>query len=252
MYNKITELLKTSENAALCIITQTKGSTPRKVGSKMLVYNSGKIEGTIGGGTLEKKVIEDALQILKTGEPNYFHHNLLIDHNMGCGGTVDIYIEPILKKKKLYIFGGGHVGKSLGLFAYMLNFDVVVIDDRSEIFETWDKEKFELINRNHTDILPEIDFNENSFVTIMSYTHEIDRDVTAYCAKQNLAYLGLISSTRKVKKFTDYYLENKILTQQQIDKIDMPMGVKINCETPEEIAISILAKLIDVRGKKNE
>jgi len=250
MFDKISKLQNSLENAALCIITNTKGSTPRKIGSKMLVYANGTIAGTIGGGALEKQVIEDALNVLKSGEPKSFEHCLAVDLNMSCGGSVDVYIEPIIKKKKLYIFGGGHIGKVLAKFSKDLDFDVTVIDERENIFEGWKTENLNLINRHYSEVFNEIIFDENTFITVLSYTHENDKAITEFCAKQKFAYLGTIASKRKAKLFTDYFLENKVLIQEQIDKIDMPMGIKINSETPEEIAISILAKLIDVRGNK--
>jgi xanthine dehydrogenase accessory factor len=248
MYENIVKISKSTQKAALCIITQTKGSTPRKVGSKMLVYDDGKILGTIGGGALEKQVIDDAIEVIKSGEPKYFTHCLAVDLNMSCGGNVDIYIEPILKKKKLHIFGAGHIGKVLAKFALELDFQVTVIDERENIFETWEKEKFEIINKHFSEIREQLVFDENLYITVLTHTHENDKEITGFCAKQNFAYLGMIGSKRKIKQFSDYFLENKALTQEQIDKINMPMGIPIYCQTPEEIAISILAKLIDVRG----
>src|SRR5207249_1981971 len=106
-----------------------KGSTPREAGAKMLVYRSGNIFGSIGGGDLEKKVIANALDVLESKTSSTFKHDLLHQHNMCCGGSVEIYIEPIMKKNKLYIFGAGHTGHALAKYAIDFNFDVVLIDD---------------------------------------------------------------------------------------------------------------------------
>lgn len=248
MYDKIINASKSAKKSAICIIIQTKGSTPRKVGAKMLVYEDGKIEGTIGGGALEKQVIDDALEIIENGEPKFFSHNLDSDLNMNCGGNVDVYIEPIQKKKKLYIFGAGHIGKVLANLAYTLDFEITVIDERENIFNNWETEKFAIINKHFTEAFKELHFGNEMFITVLTHTHENDRDITSFCAKQKFAYLGMIGSKRKIKTFIDYNLEKKLLTQEQINEINMPMGVPIKCQTPEEIAISILAKLIDVRG----
>ena len=132
IYEKLIPLCKSRKNSALCILVSAKGSTPRKIGAKMIVDEDGKIQGTIGGGDLEKKVIENALKTIENKTPQLFRHDLLHQHNMCCGGTVDIYIEPILKKDTLYIFGAGHTGQALAKFANELSFEVVVIDNRKE------------------------------------------------------------------------------------------------------------------------
>ena len=130
IYEKIIEIQKGSKNAVVCTVVNTKGSTPRKVGAKMVVYESGKIFGTIGGGELEKAVIKNALEQIKENEPKIFRHDLLHQHGMCCGGTVDIYIEPIRMKNKLYIFGAGHTGQALAKYAVNFQFEGVLIDDR--------------------------------------------------------------------------------------------------------------------------
>ncbi|PJC62692.1 MAG: hypothetical protein CO022_03105, partial [Flavobacteriales bacterium CG_4_9_14_0_2_um_filter_32_27] len=117
IYNEIEQLRTSGIDAALCTIIHTKGSTPRKVGAKMLVLIDGSIKGTIGGGNLEKEVIKNALIQLKKNEPKLFKHDLLHQHNMCCGGTVEIFIEPLEKMKRLYIFGAGHTGQALAKFA---------------------------------------------------------------------------------------------------------------------------------------
>ena len=99
VFEKITGDKNNNLDFALCIITNTKGSVPRAKGAKMLVYPNGKIFGTIGGGRVEKKIIEDALLVLQTKEPIHIHYDLLKQLDMCCGGSIDIYIEPVLKKK---------------------------------------------------------------------------------------------------------------------------------------------------------
>ncbi|NOZ45551.1 MAG: XdhC family protein [Chlorobi bacterium] len=252
IYAKIIESENENIDCALCIITSIKGSTPRKPGSKMLVYSSGKIFGTIGGGSLENQVIKDALETLKIGKPKYFKHNLLEDHSMGCGGNVEIYIEPILKSYDLYIFGAGHIGKALAKQANKLGFKVTVIDERESIFDDFNSEVIRTINKNHNEAFKELQFNKRVFITSITHKHGYDYDVIAHCAKKEFAYLGMIGSKRKIETAKKSYLQNNILTEKEIEKIDWPMGVPITCETPEEIVVSILAKLIDVRGKLNK
>src|SRR3989337_2159508 len=116
MINSFEEITKTARGemeAAFCIIVNTKGSTPRKKGAKMIVYEDGSIKGTIGGGALEERVILDAVRVMRDGSPELTRHDLLHQHSMCCGGSVDIYIEPVEKKPDLYIFGAGHTGQAL-------------------------------------------------------------------------------------------------------------------------------------------
>ncbi|MCP4458136.1 MAG: hypothetical protein GY816_08970 [Cytophagales bacterium] len=148
LYKEIEEVRKGGTKAALCIIVNTKGSTPRKVGAKMIVYNDGSIKGTIGGGNLEKNVIHNAGTQIEDGEPKIFKHDLLHQHSMCCGGSVEIYIEPIEKMKRLYIFGAGHTGHALAKFAVTLDFDIYIIDDRQEYL---DKVLVESVNKMNMD-----------------------------------------------------------------------------------------------------
>ncbi len=236
-----------SEPLALCIIVATKGSTPRKVGAKMLVSKNKTILGTIGGGALEKKVIENAIQVIEKNKPQTFRHDLLHQHNMCCGGTVDIYIEPIMKKNKLYIFGAGHTGQALARYALDMNFEVVVIDDRKEYI---DQIKIPEINKMHLDFeqaLSLLPFDEQTYVAILTYSHPIDRTILAFCIKKKHAYLGMIGSLRKVEMTKKMFAEGGIATLEELDAVDMPMGIDIKGESPNEIAISIIAKLIETK-----
>ena len=249
IFNSIAASRKSNLETALCIVVDTKGSTPRQVGAKMLVFADGKIEGTIGGGSVEKRVIENALVVLKNKKPAVFRHELLQQHNMCCGGMMEIYIEPIMKKNRLYIFGAGHTGCALAKYALDLDFEVVVIDDRKEYI---DQIKFPGINKLDNDyrqVLPVLPFDENTYIAIMTYSHPFDRDILAFCLKKPHAYLGMIGSQRKVEMTKKMFEEGMIATKSELDEVDMPMGIGIGAEGPEEIAVSILAKLIAVKNK---
>lgn len=236
--------------AAECVIVETKGSTPRKVGAKMRVWEDETIEGTIGGGNLEKEVIKNALETIKNGEPKLYKHDLLHQHNMCCGGTILIYIEPIMTKKHLYIFGAGHTGAALVEYASKLDFEIFVIDGRQEYI---DKIKIEEVNKmaiDHQKILSSLPFDENTYVAIMTYDHSFDREILAHCIRQPHAYLGMIGSQRKIELTKKMFIEAEIATLEELDAVDMPMGLKINAEGPDEIAISILAKLIEAKNDR--
>ena len=216
----------------------------------MLVFPSGKIMGTIGGGALEKQVIEDALAILKTHTPSVFSHSLLNEHGMCCGGSVDIYIEPIMKQKSLYIFGAGHIGKALAGFANDLEFNVTLIDERPDMIEDMHDQNCIVCKKHHRLAFKDMAFTNHTYVAVATHDHAIDREIVAYCAKQPFAYLGMIGSKRKVEMAKKTFLAGNILTEQEMDAIDWPMGIDIKVQTPQEIAIAILAKMIDVRSKK--
>lgn len=245
----------------LCVIVSTKGSTPRKTAAKMLVVETGKIYGSIGGGALEKTVIEQALGVIKTQKPSIFTHVLVQELGMCCGGSVDIYIEPIVNKIKLYIFGAGHIGKALATLAHQLGFMVTVIDERLEFIKELELiisfpspkgegkgEGIKTINLYHHSAFQELVFDDQTFVAVITHNHAYDREIVAYCAKQPHSYLGMIGSKRKVEVAKKMFREGSILTEADMQHIDWPMGLPIKVQTPEEIAVAILAKLIDVRS----
>jgi len=252
IYDEIISVKNSPKKAALCTVINTKGSTPRKTGAKMIVYEDGCIKGTIGGGDLEKKVIDEAINVISKHKASVFRHDLLHQHGMCCGGVVEIFIEPIMKIKRLFIFGAGHTGQALAKFANETGFDVFLIDDRKEYIEQCSAEGISKMNIEHTAALQALPFDKNTYVVITTYSHQIDRDILAYCVKKEWAYLGMIGSKRKVHVTEKMFIDSKIGSQNELGKIHMPVGIDINAETPEEIAVSILAELIKVKNSNKE
>lgn len=249
IFDEITHAASGNRKTALCIVMSTKGSTPRKIGAKMIVFDDGRISGTIGGGDLEKKVIRNALDVIKNGKPGIFKHDLINQHGMCCGGIVEIYIEPVMNKKKLFIFGSGHTGHALAKYAVNLDFDVYIIDERKEYLDEVNIESVNKMNLEHNAALQSLPFDDDVFIVIVTYSHQIDRDILAYCMKKPFAYLGMIGSKRKIEVTKKMLIENKIGTVEDIKKIHMPIGIDIAAETPDEIAISILAEMIKSKNK---
>lgn len=249
IFDKIQEAQRDKQNIVLCTVVNAKGSTPRREGAKMLVYETGNIYGTIGGGDLEKKVIENALVVLKERKPKLYKHDLLHQHNMCCGGTVEIFIEPIMRRNILYIFGAGHTGKSLAKYASDFDFEVILIDDRKEYLDEFEKEGVNKMCLAYQQALQLLPFDENVYVCIMTYSHPMDREILSFCMKKPYTYLGMIGSERKVEMTKKMLIEAGIGTKEELHHIDMPMGLEIEAEGPEEIAISILAKLIKVKNE---
>lgn len=252
LYTRIQEIENSNQKAVLCIIVSTKGSTPRKTGAKMLVFADGSIAGTIGGGALEKKVIEEALEVLKNGEARCVTHNLVNELDMCCGGTVELFLEPIRNKMKLYIFGAGHIGKALARFTSELDFSVSLIDERYDAFDGLDASEFKLVQEQHATAIEKLKFDEKTCVVILTHDHAYDREILALCAKKKNAYLGMVGSARKVEIAKKNLLGNKLMSQAEVDRVHMPIGLAIKAKTPEEIAISILAELISVRNTKQD
>ncbi len=249
IHKKIAEIEEGAQKAALCLVTHTRGSTPGKAGAKMIVWDNGHIYGTIGGGSLEKQVISDAQWVLQTQKAQTFHHALLQDHEMCCGGSVEIFIEPIMTKKKLFIFGAGHIGKYLAKFAHELDFQLNIIDERAGIFDDWETDNYHLYKMSHAEAFPQLSFDAECFITVITHNHAYDRMIIAHCAKQPHAYLGMIGSRRKVEIAQKSMLAKGLLTEEEMQNIDWPIGIELPVKTPAEIAIAIVAKLIEIRAK---
>ncbi|MBI3136897.1 MAG: XdhC family protein [Bacteroidetes bacterium] len=249
LWREIAEVRSTGDIAALCTIVNTSGSVPRHIGAKMLVYTGGKISGTIGGGNLEKKVIQQALEQINEQKPKLFRHDLLHQHNMCCGGQVDLYIEPIMPLKRLYIFGAGHTGQALAKLACGTDFEIFVIDDRKEYLDAINESTVNKLAAAYKQALPFLPFTSETYVIIATYEHSFDRDILAYCIQKPHAYIGMIGSQRKILLTKKMFLEGGIATHEELEKIDMPVGLAIKAESPYEIAVSILAGLIQ---RKNE
>lgn len=248
IYNKILHCEEHDTLAALCIVTKTSGSAPGKPGMKMLVYEDGSSEGTVGGGAIEKEVVEKARNIMETSGPAYFSFNLKNDLGMECGGAAEIYIEPVNQKKKLYIFGAGHIGKALSGFATELGFDVTVVDERQGIFDSYNNPKIKTLNLPYTGAIEQIKYDKRSFFVIVTYKHVHDYDILKLLCNKPYAYLGMIGSKIKVDKIRKELIKTKLTTNTIAHAIDMPIGIKFKAVTHTEIAISILAKLIDVKN----
>jgi xanthine dehydrogenase accessory factor len=246
------KLIKSSgEKAAFCIVVDTKGSVPAKAGSKMIVFADKNIRGTIGGGSLELKVIEKALEVIKTNKPEKLVFDLGHDLEMHCGGFTEVYIEPVLPENHLYIFGAGHIGKELSKYADDLGFMVTLIDPRAEPAGELSLPGVLVVQEDYISFANKTEFDDFSYIVILTPKHQFDEELLSVCSKKQNAYLGMIGSKEKVAHAKKKLLAENVLSSEQIDKLDMPIGIKFNAKTPKEIAISILARLIDVRNSKS-
>ena len=184
IYAKAEEIMHSSKPAALCIVIDTTGSTPRKQGSKMIVDADGRIYGSIGGGSIEKEVAEMAVTLITTGKPAKVSFNLGKDLGMHCGGTMEVYIEPLNPLQKLFIFGAGHIGKSLAGFARELEFSVTLFDPREEMFRDGAFAGFNCINKDYFQAIEETMFDDHTYIVIVTPKHISDEDILAVVARK--------------------------------------------------------------------
>ena len=212
------------------------------------LFQDGSVKGTIGGGSIEFQVIKDALNCIFCGIPFSKSFNLEDDLKMQCGGTMKIYFEAIGCLPKLYIFGAGHIGKALAGYAPGLGFRPFVFDQREGIFETWSIPGVEIKTGEYLQIIDSLIFDKNTYIVIVTHQHESDEKVLFATANLEYAYLGMIGSKRKVSEISKKAIANNTISEDILSKIDMPVGIPFAAETPAEIAISIVAKIIDVKN----
>ncbi len=254
VFSALSEALKQGEQVALVTIVSSTGSTPQRVGAKMLVYADGRTVGTIGGGCYENDAFGKAREAIRTRKPMTVKFELNDDFaqetGLICGGQMEVFIEPVEPSPELFVFGAGHVGYSVAKMAHETGFKVHVIDDREKFAST---ERFGEGIDVIVDHIPSWIENHvlppTSYVVIVTRGHTHDLDTMRALAPRSLRYLGLIGSKAKVKRIFDA-LREEGLTPEQLSVVHAPIGLDIGAITPQEIAVSILAELIAVKHGK--
>lgn len=251
IYQEIVRIKSEGEEAALVTIVTTTGSTPREEGAKMLVKADGNILGTIGGGSLEAQVIEEAIKVIGQGKPKRIHISLTAkeveEEGMLCGGELEVFIEPILTPPTLYIFGGGHISLPLAKMGKLLGFKIAVIDDRAEFANPDRFPEAEIILADHfTKSFPKLKIDKSSYIVIVTRNHQYDDIVLEWAVGTQAKYIGMIGSKTKNKAIFSHLLA-KGISRELLDKVHAPIGLEIHAQTPEEIAVSILAEIVTVR-----
>jgi xanthine dehydrogenase accessory factor len=251
IYQVLADIETTNQSAALCTVVKTSGSTPRHSTSKMLVFPNGHILGSVGGGELENRVRNEALASLLDGKSRNLAYTMA-DPDRGdpglCGGKVEVFVEPILPSPMLVVVGGGHVGKAVAHLAKWLGFRVALSDDRTELCTREanpDADEFfpcalaEL--PLHLTITPQ--------TAIVLTTRGSDVDVAGLPAllDTQAGYIGVIGS-RKRWSTTVKELNQQGISENKLLRIHSPIGLRIGAETPEEIAVSILAEILLIRN----
>lgn len=248
IFKKITELEAEGRTLVLATVVETTGSTPREAGARMLVLDDGSLFGTVGGGAIEKTVVDEARTLLTTGGHKLIRQTLK-DMGMYCGGGMTVYLETLNPPSRLCIFGGGHIGRDLANISKSIGFHVTVIDNREEVANPDHHPDADvIICKDYTAALEGLNFSENTYIVILTHKHVHDYEVLEYCIEKPHRYLGMIGSKRKVATCLAQ-LREKGITEDVINTIHSPIGLKIGGNTPAEIAVSIAAELISVRSR---
>jgi xanthine dehydrogenase accessory factor len=253
IYEEIVQLRHAGRCGAVATIVNVRGSVPSFETAKMLVRDDGSIVGTIGGGCVEAEVWQAAREVMEHERPRTLTFNLnqnpKYDTGLVCGGTLDIFIEPVLPPASLYIFGAGHVALSLYKTAKMAGFDVNVVDDRESYAN---RERFpdakEVIAEDFDHAMARITPNETSYLVIVTRGHHDDMRVLRWAVQTQARYIGMIGSKRKtIAIFRELVKEG--IPEKLFERVHAPVGLDIGAITPEEIAVAITAELIAVRRR---
>jgi xanthine dehydrogenase accessory factor len=251
IFDEIGQLKREGKRAALATIVNVRGSIPSVVAAKMLVREDGSISGTVGGGCVESDVRKGAMEVMRNGKAKTFDFNLDQrpddDTGLVCGGSLQIFIEPILPLPRLYIFGGGHIGLHLHKVATMAGFETIVSDDR-DLYAN--RERFpdahEIHSGEMSEVMAGLTPSENSYIVIVTRGHRHDMQVLRWALDTGAHYIGMIGSGRKVLTIFQE-LEAEGISAASLRPVFAPIGLDIGATTPEEIAISIVAELIAIR-----
>jgi xanthine dehydrogenase accessory factor len=251
IYEELVRLRKEGRASALATIIQCLGSSPQKEGAKMLVLEDGSILGTLGGGCLEAEVIQACLTAIKDSSPQMLPFQLT-ENNGGlvCGGKVLVYIEPIAPETRLVILGAGHIGKALSTAARFSGFRVTVVDDREEFANRNNiPDAHEVIVKDFGDAAAGAYIDKNSYVVIATRGHNHDLEALKSALHTEAKYIGLLGSRRK-KALLFSTLKKEGFQERDIGRVITPVGLPIGSVTPGEIAISIMAQIIQHRNMR--
>jgi xanthine dehydrogenase accessory factor len=249
-YKALKASQKGQNYAFATIIEATVKGTPRKAGAKMIVFDDGTSYGTIGGGRNEKSAVAECLKAIQkqknaTVTYNYFGR----EGESVCGGQMKVFIEPFAPKDNLIICGGGHIALPLSAFGKILGFKVTVIDNRKEFAN---KKRFPHVDKvivgDHAGELARMNIGPNTFVAIVTYGNEQDFECLKKVIRSTAAYIGVISSRPKKIKFFGR-LKASGVEEKYLKRVHIPMGIDIGSQTPEEIAVSIMAQIEAVKNK---
>lgn len=250
LYESLAELERTGQPAVLCTVVRARGSVPRHSGSKMLVHADGRTTGTVGGGEMESRVIREALEALHEGRPRLVAYTL-VSPQAGdpgvCGGAMEIFVEPIRPQPTLLVIGGGHVGKALVHLGKWLGFRVALADDRPEFCNPeWAPGADEYLPVPAAQLPERFRFTSETYIVMPTRGVPLDVEGLPPLLEKPHAYLGVIGSRRRWETAAQQ-LEARGVSREKLARVHAPMGLELNAETPEEIAVSVMAEIIMLR-----
>jgi xanthine dehydrogenase accessory factor len=251
IFSEIAKLRREGRKAALATIIQVQGSIPSYESAKILIRDDGSIVGTVGGGCVEAEVWSVAQEVMREEKPRRLHFNLNAqpeyDNGLVCGGSLDIFVEPILAAPTLYLFGGGHVSLAVSKMASLVGFDVIVSDDRAA-FANPDRfpEAVEAHAGPWEETFQKLKVNHLSYLVLATRGHKGDLDCLRWAITTPAHYIGMIGSKRKLIEISKV-LESEGVSAEKLARVYSPIGLDIGALTPEEIAVSVVAELIAVR-----
>jgi xanthine dehydrogenase accessory factor len=251
LLEEVVRMRRQGRKCALATIVQVNGSIPSYESAKILVRDDGSMAGTIGGGCVEAEVWTAAREVIETEKPRRMTFNLgqdaAYDNGLICGGQLEVFIEAMTPQPRAFIFGAGHISKSLCQVMSMIGFAPVVIDNR-EAFAN--RERFPLADEIHAaeyeEVFPKLEINSSSYIVIVTRGHRDDMRVLRWAIDTPARYVAMIGSKRKTIAVVKE-LESEGFPREAFERLFAPMGLDIGSITPEEIAISVAAEMIAVR-----
>ncbi len=249
IYQELTNLIQKGGRGVLATVITSEGSAPRNASAKMLIKEDGSVIGTVGGGQLEHRVRQRAAEVIKTGKSEVMHFDLSGKEKGGmiCGGQADVFLEPITAKETLFLCGAGHISFATAAIGKKLGFRIVVIDPRAEYNN---KERFpdadSLVVEDYESAFKKLTITGDDYIIIYTPQHTFDEQCLQLACGTAAKYIGMVGSKKKVKEVKEHLLE-KGISRKKLDTVHAPIGLEIEAETPEEIAVSILAEVVQVR-----
>jgi xanthine dehydrogenase accessory factor len=250
---KANEWLRAGRRVCIATVIEARGSTPRGVGAKMVISNTGETCGTVGGGAVEKRVLDSAPGVIRTGEAVVLDFDLSGksgDMDSVCGGGLRVFLEALGEYRRLFVIGAGHVGRALARAADAVGFAVTVVDDRDDLLTGEGlPASVRLVNAAPDRLAGRLDMDAESFAVIATRGHSLDKEWLGALSGAGLSYVGMVGSRRKIE--TVYAaLRQEGVSEDFLRSVHAPVGLDIGAETPEEIAVSIAAELITIwRGR---
>lgn len=254
LLEKVTEQVRKNKKVSLVTVTKVQGVTPAKVGLNMAVFEDKTTIGTVGGGDMEFKVTNKAMDYIKEGKSSSFEYKS--DEKQKKAGIigevkVEVFIKTYTPKPKLIIVGGGHVGTEIYKLATAQDFYTLVLDSREEYCS---KKKFEYAHELHLGNvekkLKDYDIDENCYIVACGHTHIQDEIVVKTCIDRGAKYIGMLGSTKKIKTIKENLIKQGI-SSESLEKVYMPIGINIGGDTAKEIAYGILGEIIAVKNNAN-